>query len=691
MVNWVPYSLVRVTLFFVAGILLAIYLPDVIPFRIALSIIGCSAVVYTFLAFRFNRMGWGKIFLGMFGFLLIFFSGYLHLFLKTDSHKADHLLYADVPVSIYEAVVRTAPESKTRSWKIRVEILHVKDSAWKKSRGNVLLYVSKKTMAVIPWKYGDRLLIKGSPAELQPPINPNEFDFKRFLSLRNIYHQHFISGDDVQLIAPVDRKGFTYYALEARAWATEKIKTFIVGEKEQTIAMALVLGVTEGIDTDLLSAYAASGAMHVLAVSGLHVGVIYAIVLLLMRPLGSSTISKWTVAVVSLLCLWIFAFFTGMSPSVLRAVTMFSFIAVARPLGWRTNIYNTLAASAFLLLLYDPYLIMSVGFQLSYLAVLGIVYLQKPLYNLWEIDNKIGDWIWQITCVSIAAQIATFGLSLLYFHQFPVYFLISNLFVIPLSTIILIAGIVLLAASAWTWAATLLGKGITILVQWLNWIVFEVEDWPLSIIQNIHLTALQCWLIMAMLAAILLLFEYRSIKWLYLSGVLSALLVWTQWTHFTSSVQRREFVVYGISGHSAFEWIDSGRSYFTGDSALMADQERIKFHIRPHRLERGVEHTTDGVPFAKGGEGFDLVNWQTKTILLLHENKHRLPQSLKVDFLVVSRNALALKDLPRLEFKKIILDGSNSRGYISRWKEYAASKHIDLHAVADMGAFVLTN
>jgi len=152
-------------------------------------------------------------------------------------------------------------------------------------------------------------------------------------------------------------------------------------------------------------------------------------------------------SVTSLSLLWGFAFVTGLSPSVLRAVTMFSFIALARPFGKQTNIYNTLAASVFFLLIYNPYLIMSVGFQLSYLAVLGIVYLQRPMYNLWEIENRVGDWIWQITSVSIAAQTATFALALLYFHQFPTYFLISNLLVVPLSTLVLVFGIFLLAIS----------------------------------------------------------------------------------------------------------------------------------------------------------------------------------------------------------------------------------------------------
>ena len=228
--------------------------------------------------------------------------------------------------------------------------------------------------------------------------------------------------------------------------------------------------------------------------------------------------SAWFIAIISLVCLWAYAFVTGLSPSVLRAVTMFSFMAVAKPFSRSTNIYNTLAASAFILLLYNPFLIMSVGFQLSYLAVIGIVYLQKPLYNLWDPQNKIVDWCWSITCVSIAAQIATFALGLLYFHQFPVYFLFSNLFVIPGSFVVLVLGILLLAVSYFSPAAFAVGWLLEWTIKVLNIGVFAVEDLPYSLINGVYLTTFQCWLLMGVIILFILLFEFKRFR--YVIGVL---------------------------------------------------------------------------------------------------------------------------------------------------------------------------
>jgi competence protein ComEC len=689
MFSWVPFAMVRIALYLTGGILLAIYRPGLISEQVTFYILFALICVYLISVFILRVWRWVKVFNGLIGLSGIFFFGYLHLLSSTSSRQGDHLLNERDEVVAYEAIVRSAPESKAKSWKLQVEVLRVKTEDWKVRSGHVMLYVSKKSLEKIPWVYGDRLLIKGTPNQLQPPANPNEFDFKRFLSFRNIYHQQFVLSDQIRFIDHAERKGFIYYSHRVRAWATDVIRKNIPGQQEQSIAMALVLGVTEGIDTDLQSAYAASGAMHVLAVSGLHVGIIYGIILVLLRPLNRYSWSRWVVAGISILLLWSFAFVTGLSPSVLRAVTMFSFIALARPLGWHSNIYNTLAASAFVLLIYNPYLIMSVGFQLSYLAVIGIVYLQRPIYNLLEIDNRVGDWVWQITCVSIAAQIATFSLGMLYFHQFPVYFLVSNLFVIPLSTLVLISGIVLLVVSGWSALAGIIGAGLQQLIKLLNWLVFKTEEMPFSLISDIYLSTFQCWVLIGGLCALTFMIQYRSVKWMYAAFFVAIVFVGTQYLHLHQWVNREQFVVYSVSGYSALEWINHGVSYFKADSTLQADQERMRFHIRPNRLKRGVSLVNTKIPFSKIlPQGIEAVYWKDNRILLAQNKEAQLPQLAEIDYLVVARNAVAPEALNGLSAKKIILDGSNSRSYVNRLKKVIDKDR--LHVVLEDGAFVLS-
>jgi len=484
MFRWIPFAMVRVSAFFIAGILAGLCWPDELS-EYGASVIFAALLPGYFLAVLFlNESSALKTVSGLTGLTLVFVAGYLHLLNSTEARVPSHISHFKKPVDFYFAEITGAPAEKINSTRIEIEIIKMQcNQVWERVSGKTLLYVSRKS-GTAHLEYGDKILIQGSPAEVSPPANPGEFDFKRFLAFRNISHQQFVSSSQIKLVGHADHRGVLFYSQKVREWASAEIQQFISGSQNQAIARALVLGVTEGIDNDLQGAYAASGAMHILSVSGLHVGIIYGIILFLLTPLSHHSSSRWLVALLGLICLWAYAFITGLSPSVLRAVTMFSFIAVAKPFAKDTNIYNTLAASAFLLLLYDPYLIMSVGFQLSYLAVVGIVYLQRPLYLLWEPASLFWDKVWQVTCVSLAAQLATFPLGLFYFHQFPVYFLFSNLVVIPLSVIVLVTGVLLLVVSPMAWLAGLVGILLQFTISFLNGIVFFVEGLPFSVING---------------------------------------------------------------------------------------------------------------------------------------------------------------------------------------------------------------
>ncbi len=685
--KWLPYPMVRIAGFFTGGILLGIYFPEAFQFKIVSAVIALFTTVY-FIATLSSKENKFPLVSGLLGLSVILLLGFTRLILSIDSNHEDHLSNVKGKIEAYEAIIRSVPQAKAKSWKIEVELTSVKTENWQPVTGHILLYVSKKNLSAINWHYGDHILVNGSPQEVRPPANPGEFDFKRFLSFKNISHQQFVQPEDVKFIYSASRKGFIYYSHQARAWSMSKLNQYVHGEKQLAIVSALVLGVTDGIDNNLQNAYAASGAMHVLAVSGMHVGIIYAIVLFLLKPLSKYKWSKGVVALVSLLFLWAFAFVTGLSPSVLRAVTMFSFIALARPFGMRTNIYNTLAASAFVLLIYNPYLIMSVGFQLSYLAVLGIVYLQRPLYNLWEIQNRLGDWIWQLTCVSIAAQIATFALGLLYFHQFPIYFLISNLFVIPLATLVLVIGIFLLAISFLSPLASLVGMALENLIRILNWIVFKTEALPFSLINNIHLTVFQCWLLMGILVMLILLFEFKSIKWLYASFGLALGFGFLQWSHFLSSVDQRHLIVYSVNGHHALEYVDSGRSYFVTDSALQNDKERIRFHIQPNRLAHGVTKIQFQIPSQQEVNGISYFRINQKTIGWISSKGAKLPLNGSTDYLLVSNNSLSRNSINTLHTNTVIFDGSNSRYYVQALMEEAGKRNIEIYSTAEHGAYI---
>ncbi len=695
MIQWVPYAFVRIVLFFITGICLGIYYPDIISNKYVYIIFSLLVLLYWGAAFfirqrkLLNDQGQQKFNVGFIGLIAVFIGGYLHTHLQTETNYADHIIKDKGSIEYYKAVLINSPSERKNSFKAEATIESVLiGSEWKSHQGKIVLYFSKQDFSS-PFHYGDVFLIKGTPQLISAPLNPDEFDYKRYLSFKDIYHQQFIKKENIRLIDYRPSNSFVKYASLSRSWAESQLKKYVAGTRERGIIIALVLGVTDGLDNELLSAYGATGAMHVLSVSGLHVGIIYGLLLFLLNPINKTRTGKWTLAIISICLLWMYAFITGLSPSVLRAVTMFSFVALSRPVDYRTNIYNTLAASAFVILLYDPYLIMSVGFQLSYLALLGIVSLYNGLSNLIQPNTLLMSKVWKMTAMSIAAQVATFALGLFYFHQFPNYFILSNLLVIPGSSLILFLGLTLLATSFFSSLASLLSNVIAVLIKLMNVFVFWIESLPFSLINNIYISSFQCWLLMAITISLLLLIKYKRLSYLYGAAVLSLIYTTFQWIHFNTNVNHKQLAVYSIKGHSAIDLMEKGHSYFIADSAMYTDLENIQFHIQPNRLRHGVSHVIDGrVSMIKNVTGANAMYWNGKLILLVNDKNCDIPTNAAVDFLVIANNSVKdIRKIRKLNFKKVILDGSNSLYFANQFLKEAKAQNMEVHSVLHAGAF----
>lgn len=692
MFSWTPYPFVRIVFFFVAGILVGIYLPEIAPINFTYILFGTLVVLFVAVSYLRSKEKINIINPGVIGLSVVLIAGYIQVYHSTDYQNHDHFIHDTDTIRYYQAVIIRQAQEKENSWKVEAEVERVQfqNGDWSARTGKVLLYFPKKEFSTA-YQYGDKLLIKGGPYLVEGPANPGEFDYKKFLTFRKIYHQHFVRNGDALQIGHQPPNHVMEYSIRARVWADEALKRNIKGDREQATASALVLGVTDGLDNELIGAYAATGSLHVLSVSGLHVGIIYWLMLLVLKPLNKTTTGKWTLAIFSIVVLWSYAFVTGLSPSVLRAVAMFSFVAVAKPWSQRTNIYNTLAASAFCLLLYEPYLIMSVGFQLSYLAVIGIVYLQPVISQLWEPKQWLWDNIWQITCVSIAAQIATFALGLLYFHQFPVYFLFSNLFVIPASFLVLVMGIVLIMVSFVQPFAGLVGFLLEWTIKVLNYGVFKMEALPFSLIDNVYITTFQCWLLIGAIVLIILLVEFKKFAAVILTSLCVIGFSIIQWKHFFSEIYTQKITVYKVGGHSAWDIIDNGQAYFFTDSTLVNDWEKIRFHIRPNRLQSGVNtiYSANQLNFVQDFKGCRIVMRKGVSILQIQERNFSFPKAISPDYVVLGNNAIKnLADISALKFSTLILDSSNSFYFASRILKEAQRASLDVHSVLHHGAFV---
>ena len=345
---------------------------------------------------------------------------------------------------IFLVEVERLPVEKARSYLVEVRVRQFADSvSLRASRGRGYVYFEKDS-AVLALAPGDRLLVE---ACFSPPRSLNNlggFDYARYLKRKGIGATTYVPADGWRVVGRAE--GFTVMGL-AQQWQRRLVdvfRRFDFSQENFAVLAALSFGYVDELDPDLRERYNVTGITHILAVSGMHVGIIYFLLDFLLRFLDRSRPLRRLKAVVILLLIWSYAFITGLPPSAFRATLMFSLVAVGRMFGGQASIYNTLSMSAFFMLLVDPNLLFHVGFQLSYAAVVGIVYLQPRMARLWSPRSLPARWLWELLTVSVAAQAGTLPLTLYYFQTFPNYFLLTNLVAIPASTLVLYGAVCLL-------------------------------------------------------------------------------------------------------------------------------------------------------------------------------------------------------------------------------------------------------
>ena len=580
---------------------------------------------------------------------------------------------------------------KEKSVKMEVEIIAINNiNNFTNTIGNAIVYLEKDSNS-LKLKYGDKLVVKSNWKKIDEPTNPSQFDYKKFLANSDIFHQQYLTNMHWKMFEK--QKGFS---VRATAFMWQKrlldvLKSHHFEQQELAVSSALLLGYKDMLDRDTILTYSSSGAMHVLAVSGLHVGIIYLVLSSLLFFFDKIKYGNYMKAFLLVLALWAYAFLTGLSPSVLRAATMFSFVTIGSSLKRQTNIYNTLAASAFVLILYNPYIILKVGFQLSYLAVLGIVYLQPKLYNLYRTSNWLLDKIWAITTVSIAAQLATFPLGMYYFHQFPNYFLLSNLFVIPLATFIINGGILLFIISAIPVLPTYIAWVVNKMLLFLNFSVEWVDSLPYSLTLGISISTLETILVYLIILLMIPSVIKRNCKGVKVALSLSVFLIIFQIYEKVVMQKQQYFVVYDVPNESAIDFVDGSENYFLATEKLNNDQSKMRFHIMHYRWERRVQKSTlipnlfSKQNYLRKGNYIQFFN----TKILLWDTDFKVPNNvsnMKFDFVIVSGKAKV--NLESINCKQLIIDSTVPKYKWEEIKKECLKWDIPFYNVSTEGAYL---
>ncbi len=361
---------------------------------------------------------------------------------------------------------------------------------------------------------GDQLILLCKLQEIQNSGNPFEVDYQSMMHRNGIWYSVFLNrGSYLKTGNQVNRLG-----LKAEIYRDKLISMLtqaIPEREERSVVSALTLGYRTEIDQETLDYFASTGAMHVLSVSGLHVALIYVILGFLLSFLRRGKIGTALFSVIMILFLWFYAFITGFSPAVQRATVMFTFVIIGNGLRRPVNIYNSLTASAFFLLLLNPDVIFDIGFQLSYLAVLGIVLIQPALNNLLELNNPILKWSWSLFTVSVAAQFITFPLGLYYFNQFPNLFWLSGFVVIPVTTLIIWLTLAFFICAPFHGFAMIVGLVIEKITHLMLFSLKAMDAAPLAVTRGIVLTPVQVWLLFACISAVIIYFQTKEKIWLF--------------------------------------------------------------------------------------------------------------------------------------------------------------------------------
>ena len=630
MIAWATFPFVRYTPALIAGIVAYLYLgdgwPELWPCAAGLAAVAAALI---FWAGR-QRAPAATDAAGALALVAVAVLGAALAQRATESRRADHLFRFANRIEAYQAVVDdyTVTRPATFATTLRVQAVRVA-GRWRPATGGVRVSLPRAAGVAAP-RYGEVWLVRGHPDPSKPPLNPGEFDYRRYLEYRQVYHQQYVHPDQYRTLRLAPPSVLVALSMRAAAQLDGVFRHYIGAKREYAIATALVLGIKDDVDLATKQAYTATGTTHIMAVSGLQVGLVFAALSGLLRALFGRVrgFRLWS-ALVGLAVIWSYAFLTGLSASVLRATVMFTFVIGGRALGRQDMVFNTLGVAAFVLLVYNPFLVADVGFQLSFLAVLSIVYLQprvarwldveayfyarrrpwqpRAVQWAWRGSGWFLDKVWQATALSVAAQVATFGVGLFYFHQFPLSFLFSNLVAVPLSSGAVYVGLVLLGLKGVTVAvSTLLPAGAA---GWLDWLprfvawVFEQMVWAFNeyifwvsrvmadwVVRDIHVSALQTVLIFGIIGTALAWLGTRRLGWLRGAAGLLVCYAGTRVADARAVAPVQEFVVYSIPRRSAVGfWQGAAVEFVTPDSLPLTDTERT-YRLRPGLIQRQARH-----------------------------------------------------------------------------------------------------
>lgn len=685
---WKRSPFLRLLLPFMAGILVYLYAPATrteLPIALVVCLMAVLLLFYHWKKLRTPHfIPWRGAILQT----LLLCAGYL----LTQQHRIDlhDSWYGQHLTTSTHALVRikTEPERKPKTLKISAELVQLLGTGVTQScRGEVYLYLYRND-SMPALRTGDYLLVKNTFREIRSSGNPGSFNYADYCRRQQVFHTALLKEGEWRKLATHQNSYRSFFA-ETNRRVRAALNSCLPDSSSRGIAEALLIGYRENIDPEVWQAYSQTGIVHIIAISGMHMAMVYQSLrwLLLQIPLfrrkpGAAVLS-------ALLFMWLFAFLTGLPPSVSRAAFMFTLIGLGELSGRKIPVYNNLAASAFLLLCINPYWIADVGFQLSYLAVLSLAIFYTPIYRKFYIPYRLPDAVWKLIAGTLAAQILTFPLCLYYFHQFPILFVLTNLVAVPASTLILYLELLLLALRWCDALAHFLGQLISGLIQGMNASILHISHWRFAVWNELQLSPLQTMLWYVLLLALSVWLWHRQVRAFLMALGITACLLGTLIHRQFSIAQQQHIVLYQLKGAQAMHFIQ-GRQYFqTGTYSDTQRQEQ--YVLEPARLFFQLQQPDSSIVLRWQAPGMEAYSFAGRRILRLSTDHIRSTGRVEVDYLILGKGYRPgrIRLSEHFRTRGIILDSSLPFWLIdSIQKEIAMDFHGPVHVVGEQGAWI---
>lgn len=661
--SWQRHPFLRLLVPLVVGVLCG----DMFPHVLSAWEYVTGFLLFLFIIGRYRHTGW------VYGAAVYLFLGGTGFCLMSWQQGKTAFPFSG-KTAVYRVCIREHPEERERSILCRVALLGEveQDTVMGCPRNHLFLAYFPKDSATATLRRGDELLVS---TRLVPPANngnPDEFDYARYLRRKGYSGTAYVADGHWRKTGHDASRTVSQVALDYREKVVGLYRSLGFEADELAVLAALTVGDKEELSDDIVETYSVSGASHVLALSGLHIGFLYALLLFVLRPLWR----RWRRLKLLLLLLLVlflvsFAFFTGLSSSVVRSVVMFSLLAFAGLQPEKPLTLNTLAATAFLMLLCKPVWLFDVGFQLSFSAVAAIVLVQPKLYAFWKVDNRFLRYLWGLMTVSMAAQLGTAPLVIFYFSRFSTHFLLTNLWVIPMVSLVLYSAVFLLMLTPLPFVQHLFARVVEALVHVQNEVLRWIEHLPGAAVDDIWLDIWGVLLVYLFLGMAYYGFLRLTVR--RVCFALLALLAVVSWHSLSimSNAPRQGIAFYSVRGCPVVHCMADNRHSWLACTDSLPDMPRLCRALSPHwnrlRLETprlvAGDYTTPGLSMRN-----QIVSYAGKCICLLSDNRWRNKNSsrpLSVDYLYISKGYQGgIEELTSLfSIGMVVLDSSLSDYY----------------------------